>query len=210
MNILVFGATGKTGKEFVAQALQNGHFITSIVRSASAIDFTHPNLVVVKGEVLDLDVQAQYWNNIDAIVSCLGVRHRRPTTIYSDGIRNILTAMKLYDIKRVVCLSAGAVIIPPKASFVLKFLTKYVLQPLLKYAYADMLKMEEILALTKLNWTIVRPPRLTNGKRKGEYRISVNNPINRPSSIARSDLADYLLNHLTDETTHKGIVEISY
>lgn len=210
MNILVFGATGKTGKEFVVQALQEGHIISSVVRSASAIDFTHPNLVVIKGEVLDLDVQAQYWNNIDAIVSCLGVRHRRPTTIYSDGIRNILTAMKLHDIKRIICLSAGAVIIPPKASFVLKLLTKYVLQPLLKYAYADMLKMEDILALTELNWTIVRPPRLTNGKRKGEYRISVNNPINRPSSITRSYLADYLVNHLTDETTYKGIVEISY
>ena len=89
-------------------------------------------------------------------------------------------------------------------------LGKNILQRVFKYVYADMLLMEKLLDESGLNWTVIRAPRLTNNKRTGKYRTAINEHLSSPSSISRADLADYIVNHLTDEKTYKAKVEICY
>ena len=74
----------------------------------------------------------------------------------------------------------------------------------------EMLVMEKLLTESTLNWTVIRPPRLTNSNHTGKYRSTINEHLNNPSKISRTDLADYIVGHLTDEKTFNSIIEISY
>ena len=209
-NIIVFGGSGGTGLEVIKQALEAGYHVTAIIRSPDAFPVRHEQLKIIQGDVLKPDTYENTFFGIDAVISCLGTKDRKPTTVYSDGITNIMHAMQKTDVKRLVCLSAGAVEIPPYTSLLMIFIIKNILQRLFKYSYADMLIMESILLDSDLDWTIIRPPRLLNGDKKGKYRASINEYLPKLSSITRADLADYIIQHLDDEKTYKSRVEISY
>ena len=208
--IVVFGATGGTGKLVVKQALHAGHPVTVVVRDPDVFTIQHENLEIIKGDVFQPPGFENTVREKDVVVSCLGIQKREPTTVYSEGIKNIIEAMQKAGVNRIICVSAGAVIIPPKSSFMLKFITKNILQWLFKYTYADMLLMERILRESNLNWTVIRTSWLRNTKHTGKYRTTINEHLRNPSKISRADLADYIINHLTDEKTFKGQIEISY
>jgi len=208
--IIVFGATGGTGKFVVEQALESGYKVTVIVRNPDALKLTDKNLEIIKGDVLLPATFEDAVKEKDAVISCLGSTGKEPTTVYSQGVSNIATAMGKAGIKRIICISAGAVIVPPKSSFIMKFIAKNILQRIFKYMYADMLLMEKVLRDSRLDWTVIRAPRLTNGKYTGKYRMAVNEHLSNPSSISRADLADYIVTHIRDEKTFKGMAEVSY
>jgi putative NADH-flavin reductase len=208
--IIVFGATGGTGKQVVAQALQAGHEVSVVIRNPDAFTIQHKNLEMIKGNVFETITFSNTLKGKDSVISCLGVQHKKPTKVYSEGIKNIMQAMQKENISRIICLSAGAVIVPPNSSLLLKFITKNVLQRLFRHMYADMLLMEEILRKTDLNWTGVRPPWLRNTQETGKYRIAIHEHLSNPSKISRADLAHFIVKHLDDEKTFKALVEISY
>jgi putative NADH-flavin reductase len=208
--LIVFGATGGTGKLVVEQALNAGYVVTVVVRNPAAFDLQHAQLKIFTGDVLVPSTLKAALSGQDIVVSCLGMRNTGPTQLYSQGVRNIIEAMQRENVNRIICLSAAAVIIPPRGSAIMKFVVKYILQRIFKYSYADMLLMEEMLRGTNLNWTVIRPPRLIDGKKKGVYRSSINEPLKHPSKISRADLADYIVNHLSDDATFKGLAEVSY
>ncbi|MHA4811207.1 NAD(P)-dependent oxidoreductase [Flavitalea flava] len=208
--IIVFGATGGTGKLVVEQALQAGHQVTVVVRDPDKLAIRHQQLKIIKGDVFQQNSFGDAIKGQDAVVSCLGVRKIGPTTVYSEGIRNIMEAMQEANIKRLICLSAGAVIVPPKSSLLIKFVTKNILQKIFRSPYADMLIMEKILLESNLSWTVIRAPWLRDTKHTGKYRTAINEHLRNLSKISRADLADYIVNHLTDEKTFKAKLEISY
>ena len=208
--IIVFGASGKTGQLVVEQALEAGYLITVIIRNPDAFKLYHKNLEIIKGDVLEPTTFENAVIGKDAVISCLGSTGKVPTTVYSQGVRNINSAMCKAGIKRIICISAGAIIVPADGSFITKFVVKNILQRLFKYIYADMLLMEKILIKSDLDWTIIRSPRLTNNKRIGKYRIAINKHLKNLSSISRADLADYIITHLNDKNTFKARVEVCY
>jgi putative NADH-flavin reductase len=208
--IIVFGASGGTGKQVVEQALHRGHHITAVVRNPKSITLRHERLEIIKGDVFRPDTFEKAINGKDVIISCLGIQKQEPTTLYSEGISNILKAMQTAGAHRIVCLSAAAVIVPPKSSFLMKFVTKNILQRIFRHSYADMLIMEKIVRESNLDWTIIRPPWLRNSRHTRIYRTTINEPLHNPSKLSRADLADYIVNHLNDERTFKALVEISY
>ena len=208
--IIVFGATGGTGKQVVEQALQAEHEVTVIVRNRDVFNIQHKNLEIIKGDVFQPPTFSNAIKGKDVVISCLGVQHKKPTTVYSEGIGNIIQVMQKQKVNRLICLSAGAVVVTPKSSLFLKFITRNILQRLFKYMYADMLIMEGILHKTNLNWTVVRPPWLRDTKYTAKYRTTINEHLSNPSKISRADLAHYIINHLTDEKTFKALIEISY
>jgi len=208
--IIVFGASGSTGKLVVVQALEAGYHVTVIVRNPEAFKLSDNNLEIIKGDVLRPATFEDAVTGKDAVVSCLGSTGKEPTTVYSQGVSNIADAMDKAGVKRIICISAGAVIVPPDSSFITKFIVKNILQRLFKYIYADMLLMEKMLGKSDLDWTIIRSPRLTNNKRIGKYRIAINKHLKNLSSISRADLADYIITHLNDKNTFKARVEVCY
>lgn len=209
--LLVFGATGGTGREVVKQALDRGHEVTIIVRNPQSFSMQHPHLKIFQGDVLQSSTFADHMQSIDAIISCLGVgSSRQPTNLYSTGITNIISTMEAAGVQRLICISAGALYVNKQMGFFISILTKLVLQKILKNMYADMRLMEHIVEESKLNWTIVRPPMLKNKPFTGSYRTAITGHIKHPSSIARADLADFMLNILTNPKTFSAKAEISY
>ena len=209
MNIIVFGATGRSGKQIVRQALDAGYKVKAVARDPSSITIKHNNLSVIKGDVLQPETFTDNMQNVQVVFSALGSRDRKPTIMFSEGMHNIIAAMQAYSVKRIMCISASGIETSPKLNFFLRMATK-VLQRVLKNPFGDMLRMEQLLKQSNLNWTIVRPPRLTNGELKNKYRFAVNEWLANCTIISRADLAHFMLQHANDSNTYRSITEVAY
>jgi putative NADH-flavin reductase len=210
-NILVLGATGGTGLEVVMQALASNYAVTAIVRDPAHMEIKNPYLTIVKGDVLSLPSIQDAFNGKDVVISCLGTgTSLKPTTIYSSGMQNILAAMKQANVNRLICISAGALYTNTEMGVFTRLLTRVVLQNILKYIYADMRLMENQVNTSSMLWTIIRPPMLKDKPMQATYRVAINRHLRRPFSIARADLAHYIINNLETTETYRAIVEIAY
>ena len=207
MKIIVFGANGGIGSKVVEQALEAGHQVTAVVRRPSSITIQHPQLTVVQGDVLNLDTIQSPMAGQDAVISAIGISKDAPTTVYSGGIANIIRAMQTHKVQRLMCISASGLDPGPLYQ---KIIAKLFLWRMLKYSYTDLALMEAAVKASNINWTIVRPPRLTDNERLGHYKIAVNKHLPNGFSLSRADTADYMLKHLNDPQSYHGWVEIAY
>jgi putative NADH-flavin reductase len=208
--IIVIGAAGGTGIEIVKQALDKGYQVTALVRNPEKFTLVNPNLVVKQGDVMLTGNIDEAMAGQDAVISAIGNRSTQPTTLYSEGIRNVLKIMQQNNIRRLICISAGGLDVNPKAVFFVRLLTKYVLQRILKEPYADLRIMETLVRQSNMKYTIMRPSRLLDKPVTGKYRIAINSNISKPFSIARADVAHFIVNHIGDKETFKSITSISY
>jgi putative NADH-flavin reductase len=208
--IIVFGATGGTGRQVVELALQRGFEVTVIVRNPAAFTVQHSHLKVVKGDVLQPFTFKNEISENDIVISCLGIPKVQQTTLYSESMKNMVAVMQASGASRILCISSGAVSVPPDSSFIMTFLLKNVLQRIYKPVYTDMRLMEKIIHESGLNWTIVRAPKLTDGKRTEKYKDITNQPLRSIPTISRADLADYMLNQISEMRTYQSRVDIAY
>ncbi|MEP7290132.1 MAG: SDR family oxidoreductase [Chloroflexota bacterium] len=207
MKLIVFGATGGIGAHVVAQALAAGHDVTAVARRPSAVTLRHERLSVIEGDVLNaVSIRASVVGQ-DAVVSALGVRDRAPTTVYSEGVANIMQAMQAAQVRRIICISASGL---DAGIWWQRFMGKVFLWRLLKNMYTDLLRMESEVTASNLDWTILRPPAYTNGPRTGHYQAVVNHKLTHGWHISRADIADYIVHHLNDTNTYCGRVELAY
>ncbi|GAA2293694.1 SDR family oxidoreductase [Nonomuraea roseoviolacea subsp. roseoviolacea] len=238
MRLLIFGGTGPTGARLIEQALDAGHHVTAVARDPARLPVTagvthgtarlpsahdpatrdparpagagHDRLTAVSDDVLRPGAWQDAVAGQDAVVSCLGTRDRRhPTTVYSRGTGTIVSAMRTAGVRRLVCLSSAGLDIPPGTPLAQRLVTRLVVQRLYRHAYADMAVMERLVAESGLDWTVVRPPMLTDGPLTGRYRTAAGTHLERGSRISRADLAHYLLHHLDDRDAWGRVVEIS-
>jgi putative NADH-flavin reductase len=207
MKLVVFGATGGIGSQVIEQALAAGHEVTAVARHPSAVTIQHERLEVIQGDVLQPDTIHESIAGKDAVVSALGVRDFAPTTVYSEGVANIMQAMQSAHVRRILCISASG--LDPAIGWQ-RLAAKLFLWRLLRNMYTDLVRMESELKTSGLDWTILRPPRFTNGPRTGRYQVVVNQQLSHGWRISRADIADYIVNHLNDRTTYSGLVELAY
>jgi putative NADH-flavin reductase len=215
MNILIIGAGGGIGHEAVLLALQEGHHVVAVLRNPAKLPLTHPNLSIVKGDILQPSTFEQHLREVDFTISAIGVSganffNDKPTTLYSEGNASLVSAMQRVGAKRALFISASAVEISPVLPFYVRFVAKYIIQKILRHMYADLRTMEVTIKATSLDWTIIRPPQLTNGPVTGRYRSAVNAFLKNALKISRADVAHYMIHNAFNESTYKGIVEIGY
>lgn len=194
MRIAVFGASGATGRKVVDQALEAGHEVSVLVRNPSAFGVRHERLEVVVGDFGEMERVEGVVRGQDAVISALGTNRRGPVTVCSDGVRAILKAMDKHGVRRLLVVSVyGASAGRDRSMYVL--LTRAMLgQDML-----DKDRMEDLIRASDVNWTIVRPPRLTTGPRTGAYQTGTDLPVRITSKISRSDLAAFLLREMGAE-----------
>ncbi|WP_040837152.1 NAD(P)-dependent oxidoreductase [Nocardia brevicatena] len=211
MKLLIVGATGGTGAALLGQAVSEGHDVTVITRSPEKLPrVERSSLTVVPGDVLRPGPWQEFASRNNTLLSCLGSTDRKqPTTVYSAGTLNILSAMGTSPTRRIVCLSSAGLDIAPGTPFLQKTVTRLLIQRLYRHGYADMRRMEAVLHAQDVRWTIVRPPMLTDKPASGRYRTAINTHVPNPGSIARADLAHYMLTAVEDPATWKSTVEIS-
>ncbi|MBB4982443.1 MULTISPECIES: NAD(P)-dependent oxidoreductase [Streptomyces] len=216
MKLMLFGVTGGTGAQLLAQALGAGHQVTAVARDPARVPVTDPDapLTVLPGDALAPETWRQAVAGHDAVLSCLGSTDRKhPTTVYSQGTRNLVEAMRASGVGRLLCLSSAGLEITPEVPLPQRLVTRYVIQRLYRHGYADMARMESLVrspAADGTAWTVVRPPMLTDGPLTGTYRTAENARLERPKSLSRADLAHYLLTHVDDRRAHRAVVEVAY
>ena len=194
MKLVVFGATGGTGQHILTQALQAGHSVTAVARDPSQLAITHDQLHTVPGDVLDPATLLGCTDGADAVLSALGVgTSRSPTSVYSAGITNILHPMRQAAVRRILVISALPVTPRTEVGLVQRWVAYPILYQLFGDGYADMARMEQLLHDSDTDWTIIRPPRLTNAPATGHYRTAVNEQLRRAGKISRAELAGAML-----------------
>lgn len=207
MKLLVFGASGKTGREVVRQALARGFDVTAFVRDTARLPLAHANLRLVKGDITDPKAVANVISGQTCVISTLGVgtplRHD-PNVI--EGIRTIARAAEHASVERLVYMSfIGVSESRAAAGFLLKRLTT----TLLRQEVADHEAKEAAVAESLVDWTIVRPPKLTNGRLTASYRVGEHIHARSPlPMMSRADVADFMLRQLTDQSFIRKAVSI--
>jgi putative NADH-flavin reductase len=205
MIITVFGANGRTGRHVVEEALEAGHEVQAVVRDPGTLGIRHPRLTIAQGNVLDagtIEVRGE------VVVSAIGARSRNAGTIASQGTANILDAMRRAGVKRVVSISAAPLGDPQVGG---GWFDRFLFRTLWKFfrdLYEDLSRMETALRKGGVAWTVMRPPRLTNGPRTKRYRTAIDHNVGR--AISRADLASEMLRVLGDERTVGHTVGIGY
>jgi putative NADH-flavin reductase len=198
MKLIVFGASGRTGRELVQQALAQQHVVTAFVRNPAAFDLQHEHLRVVHSDITAYDEVERAVDGQDAVISALGphtLRTRVPALVA--GVRNIVRAMEKLGVRRLVNTSALGVGDSEAAQ---NAVFRYLIRPvLLGRDYADHEANEQAIRDSDLEWVIVRPARLVHRPRTGQYQVDLDLPATFPfGRIGRADVADFILKQLAD------------
>ncbi len=209
-NIAVLGANGGIGQQVVNLALKHGHNVTAILRTPSKLTIVHPNLKIVKGDIMKPETLEKHLYDKDAVISTIGKNSLKETTLYSQGNKSLLSIMEKTNTDRVFFISAAGIEINPSFGFFMKLIVRYVLQRILKNMFADLVRMERIVKDSNQNWTIIRPPQLTNNPYTGHYRFSINSFLKKGLKISRADLADFIIKNIANESIYQKTVEVAY
>ncbi|MFP4597278.1 MAG: NAD(P)-dependent oxidoreductase [Persicimonas sp.] len=199
MKIAIFGATGKTGSHLVEQALEAGYEVTAFVRDPSKLEVDPERLRIVEGDVREAESVARAIEGADVVISALGHTPTSKDDILSVAADHILAAMQEHEVERFITLLGAGVSLPGDPSSlgrkVMRGMMKLMVGKMLEDAQAHADKVRD----SDLAWTIVRPPRLTDGLHTGEVEAGYLK-LGPSNKISRADLAEFMLSQVDDDT----------
>ncbi|QUQ69629.1 NAD(P)-dependent oxidoreductase [Kutzneria sp. CA-103260] len=205
MRITLFGATGGTGRQVLDQALAAGHEVTAVVRDPAKL--TAPD--VVAADVMDPKAIAPFIDGRDVVVTAIGARElRQPTSVQTDSTKSIVEAMRRTGVRRLIVVSNSGMVTEGDGPLT-KALVKPILRRILVHGWTDMRHMEDVVTASGLDWTIIRPPMLTDGPRTGAYRREIGRNVRGGNRISRADVADSILRSLGDPGAVRATVSIA-
>ena len=189
LRLLVLGATGGTGRALLEQGRKEGHRITALVRSPQKLAGIGEGVTVRPGDPHSVAELRAALPGHDAVLSALGPPGLGRTTLLGDCAASTVAAMQAAGVRRLLVVSAAVLF--PDAPFA--WLPR---RTFLRNVARDSAEMERIVVASGLNWTIARPPRLTNGPVTGRYRVEDGRLPRRGIFISRADVAHFLLGEL--------------
>jgi putative NADH-flavin reductase len=190
MRLFILGATGRIGRALIDQALDRRHSVTAFVRSPEKLGAAREGLTARKGDPRNADELRAALAGHDAVLSALGPPGPGATTIHRDCARSTVAAMQAAGVGRLLIVSA-AVLFESQG-----FLSWLLRNTFLRNIAEDTAEMERVVTASNLDSTIVRPPRLTNGRLTGRYRVEDDRLPGGSRSISRADVAHFLLEEL--------------
>ena len=198
--VLIIGASKGIGLETARQALEAGHHVRTLARSAAGMALSDPNIEKVRGDALkSQDVEAALIG-VDVAIQTLGVGLGdlfRPVHLFSDATRVLISAMKTQGVKRLICVTGfGA----GDSQASINCLQRLPFQIVFGRAYDDKSSQERLIKESELDWTIARPGVLTSGPRTGRYKILPEASQWRNGIISRADVAEFLVRQIEDQT----------
>ena len=194
MWLALFGATGGTGKEVLAQALAAGHEVKALARDPVKLS-AEAGLTVVPGDVLDQAAVNDCVAGTQAVICVLGTRPgTRGEPIEARGTERILAAMDAHGVKRLIVVSSMGV---GESRQQIPIYFRIIMNLMLKRIFQAKEEQERLIKASSTDWTIVRPSGLTDEPRTGAYRHGVDTSVTG-KRIARADVADFVLHQLTD------------
>jgi len=207
VRIIIFGATGGTGRELVSQALQRGHDVSAFARTPGKLTVVDSRLRVVQGDIQRAETIRAAISGHDAVLSALGTRTLRATTLLSDAAREIVGVMQAHGVRRIIWESSLGI---GETRGQLGPLYNWLLIPLLlRHVFADKERQEAVIRTTALDWTIVQPAALTNGPRTGTYRVGACAGRLFPK-VSRADVAHFMIEEIENPRHVRQAVPLCY
>jgi len=220
MKLTIFAATGGIGRQLLGQATAAGHDVTAVARNPQSL--TAARAVAADLASIDPAELEPAVAGADVVLSALGPRTKADAGVAARGTKAITTAMQAAGVRRLIVVSAapiGTVPSPgrphpprhdPGDGFIIRYLADPIVKRALREHYADLARMEDVLRGSDLDWTAVRPPRLTGKPVTGRYRTAYDQNLRRGVFVSRADVARYMLSVLDDPETFRRTVGIAY
>lgn len=196
MRVLVIGANGGIGKQAVEKLLESDHEPVAMVRKTDQI----PQFEELGAQTVLADLEEDFekaFHNIDAVIFAAGSGPHtgadKTIVIDQEGAIESVDLAKRHGIKRFIMLSSiGAD--HPKGTGQMKH-----------YLYAKH-RADEYLKKTGLNYTIVRPGRLTDDP--GTGKVNLQEKLSDIGNIPREDVAAVLVYLLSVPRAENQIFEL--
>jgi len=198
MKLVIFGATGGTGKILVDQALALGNEVVAYLRNPSKLNIENEHLEIAQGELDNETLIERAINGADAVISVLGPHARQKGKPITFGMKNILTAMKAQGVRRLIITSTLSAKDPNDS---LNFKTKAMIALVkltMRSAYEDIVSVAETVRASDCDWTIVRVAMLNNNPKSDKVKVGYVGRGEVGTTISRADLADFLLKQVED------------
>jgi putative NADH-flavin reductase len=207
MKLAIFGATGTVGSELLTQALDAGHDVRVLVRTPSKLPSEHNRLAVVQGNVKDPAAVKRTVDGCDAVLSTLGAHRGDDHDTRRTGTENVIAAMRQIGIQRLVAMGGFHLAFPDDpTNFGRKLIVPII--KLMGIVVEDTTAMGSLVLASDLDWTLVRSPRVVNGRPTGSCHTGTLElgPWNK---VTRGDVASFMLRCLTDDTSVRQAPMIS-
>lgn len=203
MKLLLLGATGRTGRHVLDQALERGHTVHVLARDKQKVKTHHPHLVLFEGTPADKAMLDKAMTGCEAILSALNISRkndfpwaklRTGKTFLSDVMRDIIELASRHHINRFIFISAwGAAETKKDIPGWFRWLID---NSNISYPYLDHARQEELVKKSSLDFTSVRPAALTNTLKEQEIIVSLNNTPKPKWLISRRSTAKFMLDVL--------------
>jgi putative NADH-flavin reductase len=222
MKLAIFAATGGIGGQLLRQAVAAGHDVTAVARSPEKLAQSRNGVRVVQADLAKPGRLESAVAGADAVLSGLGPRPMADAGVAAHGTEAMVRAMQATGVRRILVVSAApnsTVPSPgrpnpprhdPGEGFFMRNLFTPFIKVVLRQRYGDLALMEDLLRESELDWTVFRPPRLTNGPLTGKYRTALGQNLRRGALISRADVADAMLAALDQPATIRQAIGIAY
>lgn len=187
MKVTVFGANGKVGQLVVNHALQNNFKVVGFAHNSSGLT-SNENLKYVNGDVYNLSDVDQAIKGSEVVISALGSWGTSNKDILSEGMKNIIPTMEKYGINRIISLTGADAGINSDIDSPISKLTKIIFKLIAKKILIDGQNHIELLAKSKLDWTVIRSPVMNNKGNESNYELNLSKPLPW-STINRNSVA---------------------
>ncbi|WP_442599940.1 NAD(P)-dependent oxidoreductase [Neobacillus sp. D3-1R] len=206
MNILILGATGRVGSQLVTYALHDSHHVTVLVRTPEKIQINNENLTIIQGNVLNKNDIVRAMHGIDVIISALNTDG---TTTLSESMPLIIEAMENEGIKRIITIGTAGILQSRTTPNSLRYQSSESKQRSTRAA-KEHHKVYDMLKQSTLDWTIVCPTYLPDGKKVGKYRVERNYLPEGGAEISVPDTAEFTFKQIKSSEYIKSRVGIAY
>ncbi|WP_433658411.1 NAD(P)-dependent oxidoreductase [Nocardia sp. CA-128927] len=195
--VIVFGAAGRAGRAIVTEALSAVHDVTAAVRTPAKLSSADQpeRFTVVRADVRDADSVRAAVAGHDVVVSAIGPSGRHADALYSDGARAMVSAMRTTGATRLIAItSSGVRRDDPNHPLWYRLVARTLMNEL----YGDMRLMESIISESDVDWTFVRPARLTDNPPTGTYRVQDGETPSGGWQVPVTDLARFIVGELDE------------
>jgi putative NADH-flavin reductase len=208
-SVLVIGASGRIGQQVLRQGVSRGYRMSAIMRSHGAAAEVGSDVRVHRGDPRDPDLLGSALIGMSVVISCLGAHGLGATTLLRDGANASIEAMtrggsSVPACRRLILVSAAMLFEDAG------LLAAVLRNTILRNVAVDSRYAEAAVRRSGLDWTVVRPPRLTNGAPLGRYVVAADRlPSEAKGSVDRADVARFLVDEIEQRRFSNALVGIA-
>ncbi len=218
MKVTIVAATGGIGRQILEQADAAGHSLTVVVRDPARLPASTARVHTVDLDAADVRELTSAVAGADAVLSALGARTKGDEGVATRGTQAIVDAMRAAGTRRLVVVSAAPIGTVPSPGnphppryddgdgFFMRHVFSGFAKTMFRTHYVDLARMEDVVRGSGLDWTIARPPKLSNKPLSGSYRTALDKNVLGGWSIGRADVAHLMLTVAADRSTVHHVV----